>query len=203
MPLVLRPDIVDDAIAALTGEAWSIVEAPAHVPARPGLYAIYGDDEAWRDLGLEPRGEQPLYVGKAESSLAARELNEHFAASPTREPSTGRSTVRRSFAALLRDALGLRAVPRNLARPGRFSNYALAEGGDARLTGWMHERLSIAVWAAPTERAWSLSDVETAVIARFTPPINIAKNPGKIARLGDARASMAAEASQWRAESAR
>lgn len=203
MPLVLRPEIVDDAIAALSGEAWSIADASTHVPPRPGLYAIYGDDEAWSDLGLDPRSEHPLYVGKAEDSLVARELNGHFAASPTRSPRTGSSTVRRSFAALLRETLDLRAVPRNLANPERFSNYSLAEGGDARLSAWMHERLSIAVWPAPTDRDWSLSDVETAIITRFTPPINIAKNPGKIARLSHARASMAAEASQWRAESTR
>jgi len=64
----------------------------------------------------------------------------------------------------------------------------------------MHERLSLAVWPAPAAREWVLGDVETAVIQRFTPPINIDKNPAKIARLSRARAVMAAEASQWRPE---
>ena len=186
----------------LTGERWAIVDATKHVPARPGLYAIYGDETAWRDLGLEPRTELPLYVGKAEDSLVSRELNGHFAASPDIAPRTGSSTVRRSFAALLRDVLDLRAVPRNLSQPERFANYVLAEGGDARLTGWMHERLSLVVWPAPAAREWLLNDVETAVIQRSTPPINISKNPRKLARLSRARATMAAEASQWRAETA-
>lgn len=200
MPLPPSTETVDDAIAALTGRRWSIADAPDHVPPLPGLYAIYGDDQAWKGLGLAPQSERPLYIGKAEVSLVARELNGHFAANPAHPPRTGSSTVRRSFAALLREALDLHAVPRNLVRPERFSNYALAEGGDARLTEWMHERLSIAVWPAPTERGWLLSIVETAAIAAFTPPINISKNPGKIARLSHARAAMAAEASQWRAE---
>ena len=45
-----------------------------------------------------------------------------------------------------------------------------------------------------------LGEVETAVIVRFTPPINLDKNPGKLARLSAARAEMAAEASRWRPE---
>ncbi len=186
----------------LTGERWAIVDAPNHVPSRPGLYAIYGDETAWRELGLEPRTQLPLYVGKAEDSLVTRELNGHFAANPNLSPRTGSSTVRRSFAALLRDVLGLRAVPRNLSRPERFPNFGLAEGGDARLNSWMHERLTLAVWPAPPARDWSLEDVETAVIQHFTPPINISKNPRKLARLSHARAAMAAEASKWRAETA-
>jgi len=204
MPLPPGLDVIEDAIALLTGETWAIVDATKHVPARPGLYAIYGDEMAWRDLGLEPRTEQPLYVGKAEDSLVTRELNGHFAANANIPPRTGSSTVRRSFAALLRDALDLRAVPRNLNRPERFTNYALAEDGDARLNGWMRDRLSLAVWPAPAPaaREWVLGDVETAVIQRFTPPINISKNPRKLARLSHARVTMAAEASKWRAETA-
>ncbi len=200
MPLPPGLDVIEDAIAMLTGERWSIVDATKHVPSRPGLYAIYGDETAWRNLGLEPRIELPLYVGKAEDSLVTRELNGHFAASPDIAPRTGSSTVRRSFAALLRNVLDLRAVPRNLSRPAHFPNYALAEGGDARLNVWMHERLSLAVWPAPPARDWSLVDVETAVIHHFTPPINISKNPRKLARLSHARAAMAAEASKWRTE---
>lgn len=203
MMQIARSDVAEDAITALTGERWAIAEAVNHVPSRPGLYAIYGDETAWQGLSLEPCTELPLYVGKAEDSLVTRELNGHFAASSGILPRTGSSTVRRSFAALLRDALELHAVPRNLSKPERFANYALAEGGDARLNAWMHQRLSLAVWVAPAERAWSLDEVETAVIEMFTPPINISKNPGKLARLRRARAAMAAEASLWQAETSR
>lgn len=39
-------DLAADAIAALTGTRWSIIDALAHVLRRPGLYAIYGDEGA-------------------------------------------------------------------------------------------------------------------------------------------------------------
>ncbi|MFB7252537.1 GIY-YIG nuclease family protein [Microbacterium sp. NPDC056234] len=190
-------DLASAATAALTGDRWSITEARDHVPSRPGLYAIYGDAEAWCDLQLETQPDQPLYVGKAEKSLVSRDLNGHFATNPNSTPRTGGSTVRRSFAALLRDALDLHAVPRNLAKPERFANYALAAGGDARLNEWMHARLSLAVWPAPTGLLVPLGDVETAVIVHFEPPINLDKNPGRLARLSLARAEMAAEAARW------
>lgn len=194
-------DLTLSAIAALSGERWAIVDASDHVPPRPGLYAIYGDDQAWQDLPLPPTPDQPLYVGKAERSLVSRDLNGHFATNPNSKPNTGGSTVRRSFAALLRDALELHAVPRNLNNPERFANYGLAEGGDATLNGWMHSRLSLAVWPAPESMNPPLGSVETQVIVHFTPPLNLDKNPNKLIRLSRARAEMAAEAALWRSTS--
>lgn len=194
------PKLTEDAVDALTGEGWAIRNAAQHVPARPGLYAIYGDEQAWRDLQLESAPDLPLYVGKAQESLVSRDLNGHFATNPKSTPRTGSSTVRRSFAALLRETLDLHAVPRNLAKPERFANYGLADGGDARLNEWMHARLTLAVWPAPTSMTVPLGDVETAVIVRFTPPINLDKNPGKLARLSAARAEMAAEAAAYAKE---
>lgn len=186
------------AIDALTGSRCAIIDADQHVPTKPGLYAIYGDKQAWLDLGLDPMPDRPLYVGKAEDSLVARDLNGHFATNPRSKPRTGSSTVRRSFAALLRSALDLHAVPRNLSNPERFANYGLADGGETRLNEWMHARLSLAVWPSPADMSIRLRDVETAVIVRFTPPINLDKNPNKLATLSSARAEMAAEASRWR-----
>ena len=186
------------AVDALTGNRWAIVDAVHQVPSRPGLYAIYGDERAWSDLELDPTPELPLYVGKAEHSLVARDISDHFATNPGTKPTTGRSTVRRSFAALLRDSLQLRAVPRNLAKPGYFAMYGLANGGDERLNDWMHSRLTIAVWPAPAVMQVRLKDVETAMIERFRPPINLDSNPGKLERLKRARADMAADAARWR-----
>ncbi|KQO65204.1 GIY-YIG nuclease family protein [Curtobacterium sp. Leaf261] len=197
-------DLAADAIAALTGTRWSITDAPAHVPARPGLYAIYGDEQAHRELGLledaEVRSapELPLYVGKAEASFVERDLKDHFAAVSGSTARTGGSTVRRSFAALLRGQLELCAVPRNLDNPRYFSMYSLAGDGDAQLTAWMHEHLSLAVWAAPVQLSAKLVDVETALIRHFTPVMNIDKNPRKLARLTVARKAMSAEAKEWR-----
>lgn len=186
----------DDALAALSGPRWNIADAPAHVPDKPGLYAIYGDDEAWTELGLERRPDDLLYVGKAEDSLVSRELRGHFAIDVTRRPQTGSSTVRRSFAALLHDTLGLRGTPRNPSRPGHFSNYGLSAEHDTALTSWMHEHLMLAVWPAD-DITEPLRTVESAVIIQWTPPLNLAGNPRRAPGLSAARAVMAAEARVW------
>lgn len=55
------------------------------VPSLPGLYAVYGDERAWGELGLgQPRGDSALYVGKSEddngraTSVALRERSYWF-----------------------------------------------------------------------------------------------------------------------------
>lgn len=186
------------AVGELTGIRWAIADAVHHVPSRPGLYAIYGDERAWSDLKLDFAPERPLYVGKAERSLVDRDIADHFATNPNSKPTTGRSTVRRSFAALLRDALQLRAVPRNLDNPGYFAMYGLADDGDERLNAWMHSRLTIAVWPASASLRARLRTVEVSAIEYFLPPINLESNPEKLERLKRARAEMAAEAAAWR-----
>ena len=76
-------------------------------------------------LGLgTPPDSRPLYVGKAEDSLVARDLRQHFT-----DGRTGSSTLRRSIAALLHDSMGLRGIPRNPQKPGYFSNYGLSPAG--------------------------------------------------------------------------
>ncbi len=50
--IVTISDPAADAIAALTDTRWSITDAPARVLARPGLYAIFGDEQAHLELGL-------------------------------------------------------------------------------------------------------------------------------------------------------
>lgn len=183
------------AIASLTGTRWRVSDAGLHVSPTPGLYAIYGDDQAWIDLGLTPTPDQALYVGKSEDNLVRRELDTHFAANPMLKPRTGSSTVRRSFAALLRTQLDLHAVPRNPENPERFSNFGLPTADDARLTAWMHERLTLAVWERPATLVTPLTAVEVSIIRLWTPPLNIKDNPRPLARLRQARQAMAKEAS--------
>lgn len=100
---------------------------------------------------------------------------------------------------MLRDALQLRAVPRNPDSPSYFAMYGLADGGDERLNAWMHSRLAIAVWPAPASMQVRLRVVEVAAIEHFLPPINLESNPAKLERLKRARAEMSAEAGRWRA----
>lgn len=186
---------VTQALTALSAERWPVARARGHVRPMPGLYAIYGDAQAWEDLGLKPHPDSALYVGKSEDNLVRRELDTHFAADPAKKPRTGSSTVRRSFAALLRDALDLQAVPRNPDKPGYFSNYGLTPRGDGRLTAWMLERLSLAVWERPPLLKQQLAEVEIAIIHRWMPPLNIRDNPRPLPRLALARAVMTRMAS--------
>jgi len=157
-----------------------------------GLYAIYGNELTWAELGLEPFDERPLYVGKAESgTLLTRDVATHF-----RSGRTGSSTVRRSFAALLHDSLDLRGQPRNLDRPARPTNYGLSELDDEKLTTWMIGRLELAAWPSPPDI--SLADVERSVLREWLPAINIRDSPGPWRDLvSKKRSVLADEARDW------
>lgn len=185
-------DLVSEAVRALEGTRLNVEDAAAAVPAAPGLYGFHGDGPVWRQLGLgSPPDGRPLYVGKSESSLAARDVRTHFAAGRT-----GSSTLRRTLAALLVDQLGLVACPRNPAKPGHFPNFGLEPEGDERLSRWMAEHLRLAVWPSPT--GVELDDVETAVLQCLTPPLNLSKvvTPWK-SMISYARKRMAAGAASW------
>ncbi len=130
---------------ALRRPRMSIAIAERRVPDRPGLYTVHGNRAVWRELrlGYRPDG-RPLYLGKAERSLVRRDLREHFI-----DGRTGWSTLRRSFAALLRESLSLRGIPRDTLSPGNFDRFGMSSTHNARLTAWMRSRLWIAVWPAP------------------------------------------------------
>lgn len=184
-----------DACTALASIKHTIAEAEQHVPDGPGLYAIYGEGDVWRQLGLgdPPADPRPLYVGKAEESLQDRDLKQHFGTG-----ATGSSTVRRTFAAMLRDAHGFRGVPRDKAKPGKFSHYALDDEHEAELTAWMRENLTLAVWAKPPECA-DLHAIEKGVLAKLVPPLNIQDNATSQWRaiVRKARRMMADDANAW------
>ena len=189
--------VLEAAVAALTEPRHPLAKADAVVPLIPGLYSIYGGSAEWAELGLgEPTDDRPLYVGKSESSLADRDLRTHFG-----NGRTGSSTVRRTFAALLHDSLGLRGMPRNPARPERFASYGLSPEHDRLLTDWMRSRLALAVW--PGVRTASLITVERAVLQRWQPPLNLkdAHTPWS-ATISAARRVMATEARAYAARAA-
>jgi hypothetical protein len=181
--------VIDDVLTALAGPGSELSGAAARLPDAAGLYAIHADAAAWRSLGLgEPPDARPLYVGKAEDSLVTRDLRTHFG-----DGRTGSSTVRRSFAALLREPLGLTAQPRNPAKPERFANFGLPAEHDRRLTSWMREHLRLAVW--PSDRRDPLVEIERLVLAAWQPPLNLKEisTPWQ-AHVKAARAVMAVQA---------
>ena len=106
--------LIADVMRSLSNQGQPISKAAKTVPDSHGLYALHGLPAVWSVLGLDRRpAGVPLYVGKGEDSLITRDLKTHFAVDPLAAPRTGSSTVRRSFAALLREQLDLRGVPRN------------------------------------------------------------------------------------------
>jgi hypothetical protein len=182
-----------EALKALTKKS-PIFDAETRVPADPGLYAIWGIEGVWTVLGLQGFDNRPLYVGKAERSLLSRDVRQHFGGGDT-----GHSTVRRSFAALLRARLELRGQPRNLKNPGHYASYGLSSEHDAKLTAWMRENLELAVWGWPAANVAGLRALELRVIKQWQPAMNIqhAETPWK-ARVKAGRKVMAEEASVFR-----
>jgi hypothetical protein len=185
------------AIAALSDPKLTFARAETAAPRRPGLYAVHASGATWERLGLgTPKDDRPLYVGKSESSLLTRDINTHFG-----DGSTGQSTVRRSFAALLREPLSLSGIPRNPAKPGYFANYGLSPDDDAKLTAWMRKHLSLGLWAPG--RAVVLRRIEVEVIAHWAPPLNLTDVVTEwTPMLKAARKLMADDARRWSAKPA-
>lgn len=139
----------------------------ADFPKEPGFYLVYSDARiGW--LNWNPAA-GVAYVGKADDGLRRRIEKEH-------NGDTGRSTLRRTLGAILKDNLGLIARP----RPGRnepkqinFTNYDFEPEGDQRLTDWIGEHLKVSVIVAKTEGH------EKSLIAQHEPPLNLTdwRNP--------------------------
>lgn len=173
---------VSAALKALRGPRYSpdrlLSEAETSGADRPGLYAVYGNGATWERLGLgAPPDERPLYVGKAQDSLLKRDVKQHFGSGQT-----GRSTLRRTLAALLRKDLELVPRPRGsnpLDSTTRAHLFALHPDGELRLTVWMEGNLTLALWAVPPEQLPALSRVETAVIEALEPPLCLNKWSGE------------------------
>ena len=84
---------METVLQALRAPRLSLRDAMQALPASPGLYAIYGDESAWSQLHLAPAADMPLYVGKAEDSLVARDLRTHFGDGRTRDMAAGAGPV--------------------------------------------------------------------------------------------------------------
>lgn len=192
--------ILSDAVSVLRGPAASVDDLDHQKTGHPGLYAFHASPATWDELGLGvPPDARPLYVGKAESTLASRDVEGHFGMRERGVQSpTGSSTLRRSLAALLAAERGYRGIPRNPAKPGHFSNFGLTEEHDHDLSAWMKDRLTLALW--PHDDVAALDAVETQALQQLVPPLNLAK----VATPWDdqvkaARKVLATEARAWTA----
>ncbi|CAN5910097.1 hypothetical protein BH11MYX3_BH11MYX3_31150 [soil metagenome] len=177
-------EMIANAFAALAGPRQPLLGAPVGT----GIFAIHGDTDSWVHLGL---GRAPanatLLVGRTEDL------------EPLRSGRTGQSHARRTFAALLRDHLELRGIPRNQTKPERLADYTLSDEHDALLTGWMTEHLTATVWTPPEPAV--LADIEVAVLKRWSPPLNMRDARSTVgAKVTAARKAMAGDARTWARE---
>jgi hypothetical protein len=190
--------LVTDALATLRGPAVSVGRIDTDRSNSPGLYAIFGSAMTWKELQLgSPPDSRPLYVGKTENTLAARDVEGHFGARRRGVQSpTGSSTLRCSLAALLAVARGYKGIPRNPGNPGHFPNYGLSVAHDDDLSAWMDRRLQLALWPQTVD---DLGTIETAVLIELAPPLNIEKvvTPWR-SQVKTARRVLAQEARSWR-----
>lgn len=198
MPPRTDPVLLAEAMAALRGPAVAVGKLKAEQSGKPGLYAFYASASTWKDLGLgKPPDDRPLYVGKAENTLASRDVEGHFGMRERGVQSpTGSSTLRRSLAALLAHRRGYRGIPRNPAKPGNFSNFGLSAEHDDDLSAWMRGRLRLALW--PHDLAAALDGIETDVLGELQPPLNLDKvmTPWR-GQVKGARKVLADQARDW------
>lgn len=145
---------------------------------QPGIYAIffYGDkfplEEAVEYLKIRPI----IYIGKTESSSYERDFKQHFTSGQT-----GRSTLRRSFGALLKEQLNLKPIPRNISENSdrRYRNYKFDSEGEIRLTDWMKSNLGLSFY--PMERdIEQIKTLEKELINKLVPVLNLKDNYGNI-----------------------
>lgn len=202
----------DIAVATARTGRVSPADAEHALPDDPGLYAVWGLPEAWADLGLSTEGARagrPLYVGKSESSLRARDARTHL-----RAGRTGHSTLRRSLAGLLHatGAIGpLHARPRNPRRPERFANFALTDHSERELQAWVAQHLRIGWWSATSTgenlvAVPPLKDLERGLLAHRSwasspPPLNLKDVGGAttagVREIKAARRVLADQARAW------
>ena len=193
VPTPVPGELLQSAFRSLSHPRLSLLVESAPLPDVPSLYGVYAVSHTWFRLGLDaPSGELPLYVGKHEARDQGHSLESHF-----RAGRTAHSTLRRSFAALLREELVLRGIPRDPSAPDRPSHYGMSPEHDAKLDAWMRDHLEITVWEKPRECS-ELGAVEAAVITRWTPPLCL--KPGTTTwrpMLTRARNRMISDVREW------
>jgi len=150
-----------------------------------GLYAFYLNDP--EQLAPIETGENGLvYIGMTQDDLHVRNHLLHQI--------SGFSTLRRSFGALLKTRLNLVAIARGRgSSESNFRNYCFTPDGEQRLSQWMADHLLAVQWTADRD---AVKAMETMLIQRHCPPLNLMENPANRWRrhVMDRRALCAAEA---------
>ncbi len=163
---------------------------PESVASRKhGVYALWLDEQAFRQLRLHPGKGGVAYAGVAAGSGGlAKRFREEW-----RPPHSGRSSPRRTLGALLRRRLKLKPRPRPGEGGKNFKYFMFGSDGEAALSAWIDTHSQYACVEVDIEEwpgVYRVEDIETALIEKLQPPLNLTKwrNPEK-ARLSATRKS--------------
>ncbi|MGW2276904.1 GIY-YIG nuclease family protein [Streptomyces sp. NPDC001770] len=144
------------AIESLSAAPRSLPGAVAGLPNSAGVYAWWAPPDVLPPFPGPANSEDPgrrlLYLGKA-SALRSRIGSNHLRRS-------GSSTLRRTLAGLLMASEGYRT--------SWTDRVVLVPEDERRLTGWMHEHLSL-TWAEHPEPR----SLKNELIVRWGPPLNV------------------------------
>ena len=146
------------------------------VPDIPGLYCIRIREPKKFPTPfsseLENRNHNIIYIGIATQSLNKRMLNQELRAN-------GHGTFFRSLGAVL----GYRPPQGSLTEKKNKRNYKFNSSDERKIIGWINENLKIN-WVKFDN---DFETIETSLILKYKPILNISKNPYSIQRLSELR----------------
>jgi len=147
-----------------------------NAPSSPGIYCvrIKNMDALPKpfDAELKKRKHNIVYIGIATQSLNKRMLNQELRAN-------GHGTFFRSLGAVL----GYRPPINSLANKKNKRNYKFSVSDSANIINWINENLMIN-WVVQSS---GLEEIETTLLRKHKPLLNLAKNPEALIELSALR----------------
>jgi hypothetical protein len=141
----------------------------------PGIYCVFffGTEFPLTSAKTAIKNRSLIYIGKTESSQIERDLEQHFSSGET-----GRSTLRRSIGAIIREHLDLKPQPRNPSERSdrKYRNYKFEAEGEDRLTDWMKTNLGLSFFEYDMPPS-IIEELEVELIRTAVPILNLKNNP--------------------------
>jgi hypothetical protein len=134
-----------------------------------GIYALFFHGKSFPLEGVKPAINEIIYIGKTEKSQKSRDQNTHFATGKTR-----RSTLRRTFGALLREKENLKpiVISQRDIEVGKLSNFLFDDRSEQFITDWMVNNLGLSFYPFPKSKQ-EIKSLETRLIKKLVPILNI------------------------------
>ncbi len=155
----------------------TVPAAERRIPGESGLYCIRLRSDAKLPATfqnyLKERQHNIIYFGIATTSLMSRFFNQELRAK-------GHGTFFRSIGAML----GYTPVPGSLIDKANKRNYKFSISDEAKIINWIDQHLLIN-WVS---LSGDLEQIETYLILKYKPLLNIAKNPMALKELSALRA---------------